>query len=921
MAFKPDQTVTFDPLRVIQPIYTDGSVSLSNDGNILAACVREDVQITNLRTGLSLARIEGDGESITSLAMTPDASLLVICSRSASMRWYALNDLKSGSDSGQAKLIRTLKPHTTPVVTITIDATGSLLATGGADGVIKVWDLRGGYTTHTFHGHSGLVSALQFYRASASQAQLPPRKRKMQQPAVAEEDENSDYRLLSGDEEGKIRVWDMYRRKCLAVLDSHTSIVRSLSYDKTRDLLLSGSRDRTVILHSASTYKPRQIVPIMEAIESVGFLPTGGYFYTGGERGKLRIWQTETGAEVTVDQEAGLDTDAILQAFVMNESHGLLTVHADQVLRFHDTTALQISTSSKIPPLPTIRQISGTHDEVIDLAFVGARADLLALATNLEEIRLISISNTPGAYFGADVTTLKGHSDVVISMSVDWSGCWLATGAKDNTARLWKLDTETASFECYTTFAGHTESVGAIALPSSMPANANAIANPLEHPPSFLLTGSSDTTIKKWDIAKSSAKARWTRKAHDKDINAMAISYSSVASLAASASQDKTVRIWDVESGEGVGVLRGHKRGVWTVAFSPLAIPALVATASGGAASGSRGMVLTGSGDKTVRLWSLTDYTCIRIFEGHVNSVLKTVWLPYDKEAQSSSARVLVASAAGDGLIKVWDAQNGECSATLDNHVDRVWSLAVRPDLAQRNLIDTAQSSSESNPQQPILVSGSADSTMTFWADSTERTAKQATEKATVMIEQDQELQNLVRASNYREAIVLALQLNYPKRLLDLFTAVIDGEAEQGSLTGKHSVDEVLGQLSNSQLWLLLQRCRDWNANTKTYHVAQHIIWTLLHLYTKEQLLKLGPRRNSAVDGPKELSDAMSMLSTQDRRRKAETPKDLLDALKAYTERHDQRLAKLGEERFVLSWAIQSMDGLGMNDLAMVNGT
>jgi len=59
MAFKADTKTTFEPNKVIQPIYTGGSVGLSEDGRILASCVGEDVLLGDLATGAQLARIEG----------------------------------------------------------------------------------------------------------------------------------------------------------------------------------------------------------------------------------------------------------------------------------------------------------------------------------------------------------------------------------------------------------------------------------------------------------------------------------------------------------------------------------------------------------------------------------------------------------------------------------------------------------------------------------------------------------------------------------------------------------------------------------------------------------------------------------------------------------------------------------------------
>ncbi|CAN8095824.1 unnamed protein product [Discula destructiva] len=62
----PFQT-TFDPERVIQPIFTGGSVSLDNGATVLATTLGEDVVLTNLATGRQYARLEGDDEPISTL--------------------------------------------------------------------------------------------------------------------------------------------------------------------------------------------------------------------------------------------------------------------------------------------------------------------------------------------------------------------------------------------------------------------------------------------------------------------------------------------------------------------------------------------------------------------------------------------------------------------------------------------------------------------------------------------------------------------------------------------------------------------------------------------------------------------------------------------------------------------------------------
>ncbi|KAF2221796.1 WD40-repeat-containing domain protein [Elsinoe ampelina] len=933
MAFKADVRTTFEPRHVISPIYTGGSVALSQDGRVLATCLGEEVLLSDLNTGEHLARIEGDGDIVTTLALAPDASYLAVCSRTLLMRIFSLSPSDTEDGKLDVQLVRSLKPHTAPVVVSAVDPTGTLLATGGADGVVKVWDIRRGFTTHTLHGHSGVVSALHFFRVAVDQtaARSNSRKRKSRKDEDVEMlDESSvataGFRLASGGEDGKVRIWDLHKRKSIVILDSHVSVVRSLNYSESKQLLLSASRDQTVIAWDAATWQQAATIPVLETVEVAAFIDDGDYFFTAGESARLRIWNAN-GEEVTIEQEAGVETEAILDVLHHPGLPFLLSVHADQTLLIRSTQPLSKSRDADtLEPLPIIRRISGTHDEVIDLAWIGLDNSMMALATNSEDLRLINMgSGIDSQPFGADAALLKGHEDIIITIDTDWSGHWLATGAKDNTARLWRLDPDNDEFECYEIFTGHAESISAVALPNAVPAQGSpARTSPLSYPPSFLITGSQDKTVKKWDIAtgqrkgSKTTKAAYTRKAHDKEMNAIDVAHSST--MFASASQDRTVKIWDVESGESIGVLRGHKRGVWTIAFAPPSIPTI--SGESGTSSGNRGMVVTGSGDKTVRIWSLNDFSCLRTFEGHTNSVLKVVWLPHDKDTTKKrhNRGPQVASAAGDGLVKVWDAQGGECDATLDNHIDRVWALAVKPTDREpkygKATNGNADGKDDDGDDSAVeIVSGSADSTITFWKDTTAETAKVSATRATARIEQDQELQNYIHDQNYREAIVLALQLNHPKRLLQLFTTVNDSPTrDDESLTGSKGVDEVLGSLSDEQLWRLLLRIRDWNSNSRTARVAQRIMHALFRLYPKDKFVQLRKKRQPRSDLAGNLAD-LSLDGDTKPAGKSESIKDVLDGLKAYTDKHYARLEKMAEERYVLMWTLQMMD-----ETSAVNG-
>jgi len=796
------------------------------------------------------------------------------------MRIYSLVPSGVQEDILETELLRSLRPHTTPVVTLAVDKTGTLLATGGADGIVKVWDIRAGYVTHNFHGHGGVVSALHFFQLEVVETNEPSessKKRKRRKSHQGESDEHYvmesslEHRLASGGEDGKIRIWDLHKRKSAAVLDSHVSVVRSLDYSPEKDILVSGSRDKTLIIWDARKWKVKRTIAALEAIEGVGFILGGKTVFSGGEHGRVRLWSVESSQEITCEQEPGIETDAIAEILHYPNLPFIISVHADQVLNFHSLEFAQTLPIEEAPidPLRIFRRVSGTHDEVIDLAYIGVDKSLLALNTNSEDVRIVTLKaekSKDGSYIGADVALLKGHEDLIISLDVDWSGHWLATGSKDNTARLWSIDPSSDTYTCAAILTGHAESLGAIAVPHIVPPESSpAYLDPLSHPPPYIITGSQDRTIKRWDTSKDmkpKLRAKYTRKAHDKDINAVDVDPS--GALFASASQDRTVKIYSAADGEAVGVLRGHRRGVWTVKFQP--------KESQVPGSGGKGLIATGSADKTVRVWSLSDYSCLLTLEGHSNSVLKIAWLPYHPIDARDKRGPQVASAAGDGLVKVWDSSSGEVMSTLDNHTDRVWALTT-------------------HPANGTLVSGGADSVVTFWQDTTSATLEAATTAETERVELDQKLQNYAYTGNYREAITLALQMDQPGRLFSLFKTVVETETpDEGSLSGLGAVDDVLSNLADEQLYKLLLRLRDWNTNVRSAPVAQKILWTLVKSYPASRLASLKPVGKVGAKGGL---------------------KDILDAIQAYSERHYKRMEDLVDESYLLDFTLREMDEVG----------
>ncbi len=137
------------------------------------------------------------------------------------------------------------------------------------------------------------------------------------------------------------------------------------------------------------------------------------------------------------------------------------------------------------------------------------------------------------------------------------SGTLIFSGSKDSTVRAWVLGAD-GVFGCAALARGHAASVTAVAV-AQPPAK-----NPDLCP--FVVSASSDLTIKMWLLPGSLAlgqaseseplmlAAHYTRQAHEKDINCVATAPNN--KMIASASQDKTIRLWAAEDGKLLGTLK-----------------------------------------------------------------------------------------------------------------------------------------------------------------------------------------------------------------------------------------------------------------------------------------------------------------------------------------------------------------------------
>lgn len=257
--------------------------------------------------------------------------------------------------------------------------------------------------------------------------------------------------------------------------------------------------------------------------------------------------------------------------------------------------------------------------------------------------------------------TLQSHRGPVNCVAFHPIFSSLASGSEDTTIKIW--DWELGELE--RTLKGHTRAV--LDCDFGGPRGATILAS-----------CSSDLTVKLWDPSDEYKNVR-TLPGHDHSVSAVRFIPSGVAgsptsgNLLASASRDKTIRIWDVTTGYCVKTLRGHLEWVRDVYPS----------------FDGRWLISCGD-DQVARLWDTNTGETKSTFLGHEHFIECCTFAPaasyghlatmagLKKPPPNSSSGEFLATGGRDKLIKIWDSR-GTLIKTLVGHDNWIRGLVFHP--------------------------------------------------------------------------------------------------------------------------------------------------------------------------------------------------------------------------------------------------
>ncbi|HEX6552951.1 MAG TPA: NB-ARC domain-containing protein [Ktedonobacteraceae bacterium] len=518
---------------------------------------------------------------------------------------------------------------------------GSLLASGGHEGTVRLWDAKLGTALQELP-HPGTVFSL---------AWSP-----------------DGHLLASGDVAGTIRLWEIGPSRpatCVEILAGHSSWVTGLAFAPDGNRLASASFDGTVKLwelgEAGRLRVGQTLVGHTGGVASVAWSPDGAMLASGSFDHTIRLWDAKQGlARVVL---SGHSVTVVRLAFTPDSSQ-LLSGSEDGTLRLWDVQRGE-----------ALRVIQGYTASLFDLDWSPDGTQIASAGAD----NVVSLWQVESRGGGAPPGVLRGHGWTVYGVAWRPDGGVLASSGWDNAIRLWDPATgscvqvvrdldhpETHFFGLAWSPDGHLLASGTLLqgvllwegtarsgrwVSRRLPTRLRRVAWSPDG--TRLVGGGDDGHVYVWDAADGTLLQRLA--GHQGVVNSVAWSPDGAQLASGGDSQDSgELFVWEARSGERLSTLQGLTGAVYAVAWHPLGK-----------------LLISGGSDGRLCWWNLHSGACVRVQQAHQGIVQALKVSPDGKR---------IASCGDDGAIHLWDLQSGEHLRTLrrDRPYERLTITGIR---------------------------------------------------------------------------------------------------------------------------------------------------------------------------------------------------------------------------------------------------
>ncbi|MEH2210519.1 WD40 repeat domain-containing protein [Nostoc sp.] len=444
--------------------------------------------------------------------------------------------------------------------------------------------------------------------------------------------------IASGSSDSTVCLWNIIGNPTAQFLCGHEQEVNCLAFSPDGKFIVSGSIDGILCLWDlqgnliAQPWQGHE-----EGVISVTFSPNGdGCANPSGVRivsvgfdGIVCLWDLQGNA---ITQPWRGHKEGVISVAFSPNGDCIISVGFDGTVCLWDLQGNSIT------------QPWHKHEAKIICAAFSPDRKLIVSGSSDYTVRLWDIQGNPIGQ------PWHGHEGHVNSVAFSPDGKFIISGSCDRTIRLWNIDGNPITQP----WRGHEGQVNSLAF----------------SPDGKLIISGGDRTVRLWElhqILQDRVIGRSQRK-YENWVNSVA--FSPDGQWIVSASNDSTVRLWDIHGNPITQPWQGHEKEVNSVAFSP-----------------DGQWIVSASNDSTVRLWDIHGNPIGQPWRGHEKEVNSVAFSPDGQ---------WIVSASNDSTVRLWDIDGNSIGQPWRGHEYWVNSAAFSPD-------------------GKLIASGSLDGTVRLW--------------------------------------------------------------------------------------------------------------------------------------------------------------------------------------------------------------
>lgn len=455
--------------------------------------------------------------------------------------------------------------------------------------------------------------------------------------------------LLTGGDDGTIRVWNLNDNSLVRTLLSKNKKLTSLSVSPDNTKLVStgpGSESFVEVwdINSGSLIKTLSRPSI--SLKTVTFSRDGKKIASC--LNGIYIWDLNSGSLIRsftdkYSESVVFSTDGL--KIISGDSLGnvefsnITTGASDKTFAAHQSKVTAIALSPDGTRLAT-----GSHDKRLNIwdingtlinPFIGHYNDVVSLDFSTDGTKLASCAYDKtvriwGLFPGNLLHTFHDNTEIVNSVSLSPDGSKMVAGSNDATIMF--FDVSSDEYPTPWSFMGHTAKVASIAF---SPDGNN------------LITGGYDNKVKLWDATFGILLKNFSGQISP----IIAAAFTSDGTKIISAGADSRVKVWNATTSASVSTVSGQDTTITSIAFSP-----------------DRSQFACAGNDNLIKLRDAKNGSLIKSFTGHLDTIKSIAFSPNG---------ILLASASVDKTIKLWNVTNESIIYTINSQAT---TLAFSPD-------------------------------------------------------------------------------------------------------------------------------------------------------------------------------------------------------------------------------------------------